>query len=83
MGLSIQRHVPWVMACLVIAIGFFTMFHRSALSMGLERQAVIEQADEAANRIQNVDHEQLPCCSSGNTARDAAASNARQPAEIE
>ena len=61
-GNSLQRHIPWVMACLVIGLGVLTMVRRAPLAAGIGRQVIGESHQEAAERVQQVDHETLPCC---------------------
>jgi sulfite exporter TauE/SafE len=57
----IQKRLPAVMAGLVIAIGFFTIFFRAPVSVANEETPVGNQS-ELVESIQNIDHNELPCC---------------------
>ncbi len=64
-GTSIQKRLPVVMASLVILLGGFTIAVRAPVFIGNETQVVADR-DQLINQVQNIDHDQLPCCAGNN-----------------
>ncbi len=60
-GKSIQKHVPVVMAALVIGIGVFTIAYRAPVAIG-KGTTVVTGTRQLTEQIHNVDQETLPCC---------------------
>lgn len=65
LGQSVQRRVPVAMASMVIVIGVFTIAFRAPIAIG-EDTKVVGQTEALIQRLQNVDHSELPCCSEDN-----------------
>ncbi len=63
LGVSIQKRVPLMMACLVILIGVFTIAWRAPVSMaGAPDITVATDVDQLTDNVLAIDHETLPCC---------------------
>lgn len=60
-GTPIQKKLPVAMACLVIAIGVFTVAYRAPVAIGAET-AVATGTEDLISQIKNVDHTSMPCC---------------------
>ena len=60
-SVSLQRHIPWVTAVLVIGIGVFTVFVRAPVRLDAATVATNDPA-QVQTSIERLDHETLPCC---------------------
>lgn len=63
-GVAVQRHVPTMMASLVIAIGVFTIVYRAPVVIGSEAN-VVSGTKNLTSQIKHIDHQSLPCCHQG------------------
>lgn len=63
-GVSFQKHVPVTMAVLVIAVGVFTLAFRAPIAIAGDQFKVVSGQDELVEQVNDIDHEELPCCAS-------------------
>ncbi len=56
-----QKQVPVTMAVLVIGVGIFTMAFRAPIALGDGTQVTSDRS-ELKQKLETVDHSQLPCC---------------------
>ena len=50
------------MAVIVIALGFFTTVYRSPIQMPVESIEIVTGNPNLLRQINQIDHENLPCC---------------------
>lgn len=60
-GRKLQTKIPMIMACLVVAVGVFTIGFRAPVVIGAEVN-VVAGTDAVADQIKAVDQSELPCC---------------------
>ncbi len=57
---SLQAKVPMTMALLMVVVGIFTISFRSSVAIG--GLTVEKDISAATKQIENLDHEEMPCC---------------------
>ncbi len=65
LSVAIQRKIPAAMAAMVILIGVFTIAFRAPIAIG-DESVVIQEPMSLIDQVNNIDQEQLPCCSDEN-----------------
>lgn len=61
-GVALQRHVPTVMATLVIAVGIFTISSRASVDVMQTDVRLVDGKDALIQQVEMIDQTALPCC---------------------
>lgn len=63
LGSRLQKHVPVIMALMVIAVGVFTIAFRAPVVISGNQYKIADDTNSLIQQVKNIDHGQLPCCS--------------------
>ena len=59
---SIQKHLPVMMASLVVLLGVFTIAFREPIVLGEVPMQTVQDTESLVQQVHDIDHTQLPCC---------------------